>query len=219
LVHEVRNKTTVVSAYLEQLAKLPAFSELSEKNRERHERAAGAVSALDRLAETFLPLASRSFGRGKRVSILEDRITGALALLEQQLRQAGIEVRVKATGSTPVAIDPAELDTVLLNLFDNAIYWLSQAAKGQRILEIQVRRHKGSDRVKIGVHDSGPGVSVEDAEKIFWPGVTKKPGGIGMGLTIAAEIVDAYDGKMALEEGPGLHGGASFQFELPIKQT
>ena len=218
LVHEVRNKTTVVGSYLEHLAKLPAFSEFTSKSRERHDRATDALSALDRLAETFLPLASRSFGRGKRVSILEDRITG-FSLLEQQIRQAGIEVRLKATGSTPVAIDPGELDTVLLNLVDNAIYWLSQGPKNQRILEIQVKRHKGSDRVKLGVHDSGPGVSAEDAEKIFWPGVTKKPGGIGMGLTIASEIVDAYDGKMAVEQGPGVHGGASFQFDLPLKQS
>lgn len=37
-----------------------------------------------------------------------------------------------------------------------------------------------------------------------------------MGLTVASEIVDAYDGKMALVQ-PGELGGASFQFDLPLK--
>ena len=70
--------------------------------------------------------------------------------------------------------------------------------------------------MKVGVHDSGPGIPEENAERVFWPGVTTKPGGIGMGLTVASEIVDAYDGKMALVQ-PGELGGASFQFDLPIE--
>ena len=218
LVHEVRNKTTIVGAYLEQLAKTAQFVSLPEKYRDRHERAVGAIVALDRLAEAFLPLANRSYGRGRRMSVLEDRIAGNLTLLESQLKQAGIEVRSKAAGSTPVSIDPGELDAVLLNLLYNAIYWVSQSPKGKRIIEVQVKRLRGGDRVKVGVHDSGPGVKTDDLEMVFWPGVSKKPGGIGMGLTIASEIVDAHDGKMAVAS-PGNLGGASFEFDLPIKQN
>ena len=70
-------------------------------------------------------------------------------------------------------------------------------------------------RVKVTVTDTGCGISTEDLERVFWPGVTRKPGGIGMGLTVASELVDAYDGKMAVEhrrEGEG----ASFVFDLPV---
>ena len=83
-------------------------------------------------------------------------------------------------------------------------------------MEIRLTRTRQGDRVKVAVHDSGPGISEENAERVFWPGVTTKPGGIGMGLTVASEIVDAYDGKMALVQ-PGELGGASFEFDLPLK--
>lgn len=215
LVHEVRNKTTVVASVLDSVAQSEVASQFSEKLRERLDRAKHAVTGLDALAQTFLPLASRSFGRGRRSSILEDRIAGALALKEVELRHSGIEVRFRRKADTKLAVDPGELDAVILNLIDNAIYWLGRIDKAKRVLEINIAPVRGADRIRVAIHDSGPGIPEEDAEKVFWPGVTRKPGGIGMGLTIASEIVDAYDGKMrlALE---GELGGASFEFDLPL---
>ncbi len=216
LVHEVRNKTTTIGAFLEQLTKTPEFKLLPEKVRDSHGRAVNSVSALDRLASTFAPLANRSFKRGKRFSVAEERIAGSLAILENTINHLGIEVKFKAGGSTPLNVDPGEFDTAILNLLDNAVYWLSRVGEGERTLEIVLKKERGGERLKIGIHDSGPGISADDAEKIFWPGVTMKPNGIGMGLTIASEIVSAYEGQMALVQ-PGILGGASFEFDLPIK--
>lgn len=216
LVHEVRNKTTTIEDFLEQLTRTPEFKTLPEKVRDSHGRAVNSVMALDRLASTFAPLANRSFKRGKRFSVAEERIAGALAILEKSIKDLGIEVKFKAGGSTPLNVDPGEFDTAILNLLDNAVYWLSRVGKGERTLEIVLKKEKGGERLKIGIHDSGPGVSADDAEKIFWPGVTMKPNGIGMGLTIASEIVAAYEGEMALAQ-PGVLGGASFEFDFPIK--
>ena len=137
-------------------------------------------------------------------------------MLEAELNKATVEVRFRPSRETAVGVDPGELDSLLLNLIDNAVYWLGSVDKKRgRMLEIRVRRLPGGERVQVAVHDSGPGVSPDDANLIFWPGVTNKPGGIGMGLTIASEIVEAYEGKLALIE-PGDLGGASFQFDLPL---
>ncbi len=117
---------------------------------------------------------------------------------------------------TEVAVDPAELDAVLLNLLNNAVYWLSHQNNIDRRIEVQVVKLADGKRVSIEVCDSGPGVADEDAEKIFWPGVTNKPGGIGMGLTVASEIIAAYDGKLGLNRD-GKLGGATFFLDLPLK--
>lgn len=117
---------------------------------------------------------------------------------------------------TEVAVDPGELDAVLLNLLSNAVYWLSQCSERDRKIEIAVRKHAGGKRVTVEVRDSGPGVDKADAEKIFWPGITNRPGGIGMGLTVAAELVAEYDGKLALDCN-GKLGGATFLFDIPLK--
>jgi signal transduction histidine kinase len=213
LVHEVRNKTTIIGSFLAAIAEK---GEVSPTLRERLERAQNAVNSLDRLADTFAPLASRSFGRGRRSSVLEDRIAAVLALRERDTHDLKVGVRFPSTGHTQVAVDPGELDAVLLNLIDNAIYWLGQLKKGDRTLDVRTSRTRRGDRIKVSVHDSGPGISDENSERVFWPGVTTKPGGIGMGLTVASEIVDSYDGQMALVQ-PGELGGASFEFDLPIE--
>ena len=67
----------------------------------------------------------------------------------------------------------------------------------------------------MSFHDSGPGIEDGLEEKIFWPGVTRKEDGIGMGLTVASELVAQYNGKMYLIK-PGDLGGASFGFDLPL---
>jgi len=217
LVHEVRNKTTIVGSLLQAVAAPEVLAGLAPAIEQKHRRASDAVSALDRLAETFAPLASRSFGRGRRTSILEDRIAGVLSVREADRRKLGIVTRFASGTKTTVALDPGELDAVLLNLVDNAIYWLGHVRTGKRALEIRLRRIERGTRVRVSIHDSGPGVAEENAERVFWPGVTTKPGGIGMGLTIASEIVDAYEGKMALQQ-PGELDGGSFVFDLPVKQ-
>jgi C4-dicarboxylate-specific signal transduction histidine kinase len=72
-------------------------------------------------------------------------------------------------------------------------------------------------RVRLWVHDNGPGIQEEDVEKVFWPGVTRKPGGIGMGLTVASELVAEYGGKM-FTKYPGAKVGASFAFDIPVQK-
>jgi signal transduction histidine kinase len=75
----------------------------------------------------------------------------------------------------------------------------------------------GGTRVRVWVHDNGPGIADEDREKILWPGFTRKPGGIGMGLTVASELIAEYGGALAVDSNP-LLGGASFMFDLPLKK-
>ena len=175
LVHEVRNKTTIIGSFLTAIAEKGVSPQLKE----RLERAQSAVSSLDRLADTFAPLASRSFGRGRRSSALEDRIAAALALRERDTNELKVAVRFTSTGQTQVAVDPGELDAVLLNLIDNAIYWLGQLKKGDRRLEIRLTRTRQGDRVKVAVHDSGPGISEENAERVFGPASLPSQAGSG----------------------------------------
>lgn len=69
----------------------------------------------------------------------------------------------------------------------------------------------------IVVSDTGLGVEPENAEKIFTPGITAKPKGVGMGLVIVTELVNAYNGKAGLRYPGNLHG-ATFVFDVPMKR-
>jgi signal transduction histidine kinase len=214
LVHEIRNRTTAFGSFLSFVKnRFGPFKDTQLENEYNHARE--AVNALEHLAETFLPLASRSFRRRKRDSVLEDRIRACLDLQKGELERKGIEYQVPK-GETRVAVDPGELDAILLNLITNAFYWLGQVENGERRIKFQITPSNDGARVHVRVHDNGPGVSEQDREKVFWPGFTKKPGGIGMGLTVASELVAEYGGKMHIAASGSL-GGASFGFDLPMK--
>ena len=215
LVHEIRNRTTAFGSFLEFVKS--RFGPFKEQGIEREFRFAdNAVNSLERLADTFAPLASRAFRRRKRLSVLEDQIQECLALQRAEIKRKRIRCRVPDS-ETHVAADPGELDAIILNLITNAVYWLGDVAKENRELEFRLVPISGGDRMRVWINDTGPGLDADDVEKVFWPGVTRKPGGIGMGLTVASELVAAYGGRMSTKH-PGTKGGASFAFDLPLKK-
>ena len=214
LVHEIRNRTTAVGSFLT-IAK-ERWSPFRDKDIAEDFRCADiAVDALEGLADTFAPLASRNFRRRKRHSVVEDEIRNCLALERKDIATKEVQCRVPES-RTGVAVDPGELEAVILNLITNAVFWLGRVPKGQRELEFAISTGEEDGRVRVEVSDTGPGIRMEDMERVFWPGMTRKPGGIGMGLTVASELVAGYGGRMSVrEEGEG--AGATFVFDLPTR--
>lgn len=215
LVHEIRNRTISFGAFLTFVNQRHGSAEDKDFQLE-YRSADNSVNALERLADTFSPLASRTFRRRLRDSWLEERMRECLELQAGEMNRKNIRTHVPES-KTRVAVDPGELDAILLNLITNAAYWLSQVPKDDREIDFRIAAIDEGKRVRVWVHDSGPGIDEEDINKVFWPGVTHKPGGIGMGLTVASELVAQYSGQM-MAKHPGTKGGASFAFDLPIKK-
>ncbi len=216
LIHEVRNRTTVLGHVLDWLGKQMGESVDVKNAASKLEMGRAAVAALDKLANTFAPLANRQFKRRMRSACIEESVLRCLLMLEGDLKAAKIAISTPTDTVTEVAVDPGELDAVLLNLLVNAVYWLSHKGGTERKIEVRIRKVAGGKRASVEVGDSGPGIAAEDAAKIFSPGVTNRPGGMGMGLTVASELVAEYDGKLALAR-KGKLGGATFLFDLPLK--
>jgi signal transduction histidine kinase len=213
LVHEIRNRTTSFGTFLEFIKN--RFGPFHDENFAKQYRfAENSVLALERLADTFSPLASRTFRRRKRFSVLEERIGNCVEVMSAEFDRKGIRCSIPDTETT-VAVDPGEIEAICLNLLTNSGYWLGQADKDSREIQFRLARIDGGKRVRVWVHDSGPGIDKEDIDKVFLPGITRKPGGIGMGLTVASEIVADYGGQMTIKQ-PGTLGGASFAFDLPV---
>ena len=216
LIHEIRNRTTTLGGMLgfvrEEFGHL--FNSSAEKRVARSKR---AVKALERLADTFSPLASRNFQHGRRQSALEDRIRICLEMQQGEIQGKQIRCAVPKS-ETRVAIDPGELDAIILNLITNSLYWLSNNRSGARELEFDVDTTANGERVEVWVHDNGPGLDEDNPEIVFLPGITRKPNGIGMGLTVASELVAAHGGQMKVDP-IGKLDGASFGFDLPRVQN
>ena len=212
LVHEIRNRTTIIGRFLRFARNESRLIEKQDGLRYLG-RSEEAVDTLERLADRFSPLANRNFRRGIRQSSVEEVMHGCLDILQGDVNTKGIKTFIPES-DTLVDVDPAELHTIITNLLTNAVYWLGAVPKDERELKFVLEGVEDKDRVTVWLHDSGPGISEDDLEKVFWPGVTRKPEGIGMGLTLASELVGAYGGQMRTMH-PGELGGASFAFDIP----
>jgi len=215
LVHEIRNRTTAFGDFLA-FVKGKASLIIDALFDRKYDLAADGVHSLERLADTFAPLASRNFRRRIRHSVVEERIHACIDLLSKEVESKEIECELPKDGQTNVAVDPGELDAILLNLIANSIYWLGQINDRKRRIRITWKSLSDSQRILVSVKDNGPGIPEEERELVFLPGHTKKPGGIGMGLTVASEIVAEYGGKMFNKSNPS-EPGITFSFDIPVK--
>ncbi|MCK5180784.1 MAG: HAMP domain-containing histidine kinase, partial [Candidatus Omnitrophica bacterium] len=104
------------------------------------------------------------------------------------------------------------IEGILSNLLRNAADAVSENGK------ITVQAGYTDNILTIIVGDTGRGISKEDSEQIFEPFFTTKAmdKGCGLGLTIVAEIVKSYNGKIHVESKPG--EGTVFTINLPVKE-
>ncbi len=102
--------------------------------------------------------------------------------------------------------DRTLLGRAVLNLLLNA----GQAASGGTV---QLRCTSGDGRVRIEVHDDGPGVPEEMRSRIFQPFFTTKGKGSGLGLLPVRTAAESFHGTLELERSD--LGGACFRLDLP----
>jgi len=157
------------------------------------------------------PFGGRRRGRPARIS-MESVIRNAFSVFEKEIEQVGAIVEISST-YTEVTVDEAEIQEVIVNLLQNSLYWLRQVPKEKRYITVEVKRIADTE-LEIIFSDSGPDIDEEFQEMIFEPYFSTKPHGIGLGLTIAGEIVsDYYDGILELKKG-GPQPGATFRILL-----
>ena len=140
--------------------------------------------------------------------------------MKHQARTAGVEISLETTSLPEFLGDGDRLAQVITNLIDNAI---QHTPAGGRVL---VRAGHSGEQVEVAVVDSGEGIPPQELERIFErfyqldksrPG--DRPRGAGLGLAIAREIIQAYNGTLVAfnntnENIPGQ--GCTFVVKLPL---
>ncbi|HTM61085.1 MAG TPA: ATP-binding protein [Burkholderiales bacterium] len=112
----------------------------------------------------------------------------------------------------PVRGDPVQLSQVLLNLVVNALDAVSVRSDREQRIRVVARSISGN-QVEVAVTDSGTGIPAALLPRIFESFVTTKPAGLGIGLSVASDIVVRHGGRLWAENNP--EGGATFRFTLP----
>jgi len=167
----------------------------------------GEVRRLNAIVEQFIALARPLPLKLERVDPAE-LLRELAALMEPEARAAGVTLRLALPARLPaVTADPDHVKQVLLNLVVNAL----QAMREGGTLTLDARAER--ERVTLGVADTGPGIPPEILPRVFDPYFTTKPGGLGLGLTIARRIAEAHGGALEVSSVAGQ--GTRFALSLP----
>lgn len=201
--HELRTPLTVMRLQVEQMADgmVPASNRRLTALLNEMDRFRGILGALDDLSQAEAsaitlrkePLPLRSF--------LEP-IVERFALAAQD-----VAFTLDVPEGITVDADPESLSRIVLNLLGNAVKAVGETGR------VAVRATLESEGIVICVEDSGCGISNEDMPHVFERFYHCFTEGMGVGLAIVKELVEAHEGKIAAANNR--EGGASFRVWLP----
>lgn len=214
--HDLKNPLTTIKAYLNLLErrKLGEITDrqlkalqVCERNANRLLRMINDLLLVSRLKHGRMQLHERPFG-------LKDLAQEVVQSLSNTADQAGVKLVVPPCTEAYVRGDRDRIAEAIGNVVENAIHH-SPAGKP---VEIKVSSSPSGLAV-VSVADHGPGIAEANRERIFDPfyrarTLTGRSRSRGLGLPIAARIVQQHGGRMELISRPG--EGACFQIHLPV---
>lgn len=127
-----------------------------------------------------------------------------------ELHRAGNFMSLDLHGCEEVVMDQFRVEQVISNLLSNIVKYAPRS-------EVMIATEVLKEQIKISVRDSGPGINPENLEKIFQRfervGGVNGPSGLGLGLFLSRQIIEAHGGKIWAESLPDQ--GTSFIILLP----
>jgi two-component system sensor histidine kinase KdpD len=176
------------------------FLETIDEEADRLDALVGNLLDMSRLQSGALQLVMRDVG-------LEEVVPVAIAGLGQ--RGSSLDVRVDEN-LPRVRADAALLERAVANIVDNALAW----TPGDQ--PVVVEAGAIGERVDLRIVDRGPGIPVDQREKVFEPfqrlGDRSNGSGVGLGLAVAKGFVEAMGGSITVDDTPG--GGLTMVISL-----
>ncbi len=194
--HDLRTPLTRMKLQLELLERDEGVAELKED-----------VGEMEHMLDAYLAFAR---GEGEEAHVPTE-LGGLLHDVTSQARRKGGAIDLHTEGALTVPLKPAAFKRCMTNVIDNALRYADH---------VSVRAGRRGDAIEITVDDDGPGIPEDKQEEVFKPffrlDSSRNPntGGVGLGLTIARDVVRGHGGDIALGEAPG--GGLRARIRLPL---
>jgi len=208
--HDLRTPLAVITGSATTLAD----SQLDEETRRELLRSIQEEShRLNRLVGNLLDMTRLQAGAmrvKKEWQALEEVVGSALDRLEPRLQGRALQTHL-GEDLTMAPFDAVLIEQVFLNLVENALKYTPLGSP------IDIGARQRGSWLEVDVADRGPGIAVEDRERVFdkFYRAHEGKGGVGLGLTICRGIVVAHGGRLWVESRPG--GGAVLRFTLPLE--
>lgn len=168
--------------------------------RQEVDRMQDVVEELTTLTRPLLPL-ERQIVRGDRLLREVSELHAGMAA------QRGVGIWLERSEPVSLLCDPRKVRQILTNLIQNGL----EASPTGATLRLALSAD--GEAVHFEVVDAGPGLPEDVAERIFERGVTTKPKGSGIGLTLARTLARQHGGDVGLES---MHPGCRARLSLPL---
>jgi signal transduction histidine kinase len=146
---------------------------------------------------------------------LRDALERGVSMVREQATQDGVQVTLHANGGLDIVTgDERRIRQVIFNLLSNAVKF----APAGGLVDVTATQANGE--VRVSVADNGPGIAVEDLERIFEEFQQTEAGarqheGTGLGLALSRRFVEMHGGRIWCDSEVGT--GSTFVFTLPLR--
>ncbi len=210
VAHEIKNPLTPIQLSAERIIKTlkrpdPAPPEILEEGARTIIQEARTIKAL---VDEF-----SNFARMPKVELqpcdLRPVVQQTVALFRGIFTDIAFELDFAPDLPPTVQADAEQLKRVLINIIDNAIDAMNKSGR----IAVRVGFDRAQNRVDLAIADSGPGIALEDKDKLFLPHYSTKKKGTGLGLAIVNQIVRDHNGTVTVENNKP--HGALFTIRIP----
>jgi len=211
IAHEIRNPLTSLKARLYTLEKHLKAVPAARKDTDI---ISAEISRLEGIVQDILSFAQPSDPKLKTIAA-DTLLREVQGLMSTSLEKRGVQLVVDSSPGLLIRADSGKLKQVLVNLVRNG----AEAIDGAGTVVLRTRAARAplggreTDAVILEVADDGKGIPPDVEKRLFDPFFTTKENGTGLGLPIAARIVDKHGGMLQHQSQPG--HGTTFGVVLP----
>ncbi len=200
LAHEIKNPLGGIRGAAQLLGKQLQSDELEEYT-------SVIISEVDRLAGLVDTLLGPGGPPNKQRSNVHELLEYVIKLIQAEI---GDEIDIHRdydAGLPHMDLDRDQLVQALLNLVRNAVVALGGQGKiilrSRAIMNFTIGDTRHNVVASLEIEDDGPGIPADLQDSVFYPLVTSRPDGTGLGLPVAQELISRHDGLIEFESRPG----------------
>ena len=212
LAHEIRNPLNLINLTAGHLegSFAPADDEKRKDFEELMKSLQAEVQHLNQVVHHFLS-ASRPGRLHQETFGLQEVVEEARVLLRPQFLTKHVEFISRVDPSLKLRADKEQVRLLLLNLLLNAVEAVPEGGAVEVAAFVDESPEKGW--INLKVMDNGPGIPLENLERVFDAYFTSKDSGVGLGLALVRRIAEEHGGSSRVSNMP--EGGACFEVRLP----
>lgn len=215
--HELRGPLNAILGWTEMLRQAPLDGESARRALQAlHDNAARQARLIDELLD-FSRVSSGHLKLEQEEVEVRDLLQGVVDSLIPDIVGKGVTLELREAPPASIDGDRSRLEQVFFNLLGNALKFTPPGGR----IEVAVDQHDGM--IEVHVTDSGMGIEPELLPHIFDRfkqgdrAAGREFGGLGLGLSIARQLVEAHDGQIRVESRGKGHG-STFSVVLPLSR-